>query len=219
MASIFVEILEGNFLRSLALMEAAVRDCPDDLWDTPMWDVPAPGPEDEVRGAGGGIVTGAEARLAAVQRYATPWAIAWHALERFDFMLTGGFVPWEIWPGFEGRTGWTPPPVRSVWDRPYGGLDVTTLAEPWSRDDLVGFTGYCRQRVADTLDGLTDERATTPIGSRGEPYVGRLIDKMGHVIEHGAQIRQFITAAAVTGGDGRRRPTARPGSGAGPRPR
>jgi hypothetical protein len=195
-ASIWVEILESNVDRALGLMEAAVRDCSEELWRTPMWEVPDL-PDSEVRNPAGDLVTDPTARHALVQLYATPWAISWHALERFDFMLTGGFVPWEIWPGFRGRTGWTPPPARSVWHRPYGGLDVTTLSEPWSRLDVLDFAASCRARVAETLEGLTEEQATTRIGRRREPYVARVIDKMGHVIEHGAQIRQFITASGV----------------------
>jgi hypothetical protein len=62
----------------------------------------------------------------------------------------------------------------------------------------VDFIAYCNGRVAETVDELTEERATAPIGQRREPYVARVIDKMGHVIEHGAQIRQFITAAGIT---------------------
>ena len=202
MASVWVEILGSNLNRALDLMEAAVRDCTDELWVAPMWDVPGPHDGDEVRGPGGVLVSDPAARHALVQLYATPWAVAWHALERLDFMLTGGFVPWEVWPGLEGRAGWTPPPARSVWDRPYGGLDVTTLSDPLLRDDLLAFTAYCRERVDETLEDLTDERAVTPIGRRSEPYAARLVDKMGHVIEHGAQIRQFITAAGIIAAEG-----------------
>ena len=198
----WVEILEGNLHRALGLVEAAVRDCTDELWRAPMWEVPDPPPGDEVRGPAGDLVTDAAARRALVQLYATPWAVAWHALERLDFMLTGGFVPWVIWPGFQGRTGWTAPPARSVWDRPYGGLDVTTLSDPWSREDVLDFAAYGKARVTETLEGLTDEQATTPLGRSGERYVARVIDKMGHVIEHGSQIRQFITAAGITAGGG-----------------
>ena len=197
MSSIWVEILEGNLRRALDLMEAAVLDCTDELWTTPMWEVPVPSAEEEVRGPGGDLVTDPFARRALVQSYATPWAVAWHALERLDFMLTGGLVRWEIWPGFAGRSALTPAPARSVWDRPYGGLDVTTLSEPWSRQDVLDFVAYCRQRVAETLEDLTEERAATRIGRRGERYLARVIDKMGHVIEHAAQIRQFITTAGV----------------------
>ena len=199
MTSIWVEVLETNVHRALGLLEAAVRDCTDELWHTPMWAVPDPPHERDVRGPAGDLVTDPGGRHDLVQMYAAPWAISWHALERFDFMLTGGFVPWRIWEGFEGRTGWTPEPVRSVWDRPYGGLDITTLSEPWSRQDVLAFTQYCHERAVETVSGLTDELASARIGRRREPYVARVVEKMGHVIEHGAQIRQFITAAGVTG--------------------
>ena len=197
MTAIWIDSLGRNFQRAFDLMEAAVRDCTDELWQSSMWEVPDNDAAREVRGPAGNLVTDAAERHALLQLYATPWAVAWHALERLDFMFTGGFVPWEIWPGFAGRTGLTPPPVRSVWASPYGGLDITTISEPWSRADLLAFTDYSRQRAVDSLEELTDERAATLQGRRAEPYAARLMDKLGHVIEHGSQIRQFITAAGV----------------------
>jgi hypothetical protein len=172
--SIWGEVLGSAAHRAFDLMAAAVRDCTDELWRAPMWDATQDGDD---------------------PRHATPWAISWHALERLDFMRTVGFEPWEIWPGFEGRTGFTPPPVRSVWEPPYGGLDITTLSEPWSRADILEYVAYCRRRMDDTLANVTDDRATTRIGRSNETYAARLVDKVGHVIEHGSQIRQFITAA------------------------
>ena len=198
MTSIWLESLGRNFDTAFDLMATAVQDCSDELWHASMWAVhDGDDPAREVRDADGCVVTDPAERRALVQLYSTPWAVSWHALERLDFILTAGRVPWEIWPGFAGRTGYTPPPVRSVWEPPYGGLDVTTISEPWSRGDLLAFTDYCRQRVNDSLEGLTDEMLATRLSRRGEPHASRLIDKLGHVIEHGSQIRQFITAASM----------------------
>src|SRR5207247_6929578 len=140
-----VESLGRNFQAALDFMEAAVRDCTDELWQANMWEVP--GQTAEVRGSDGNLVTNPAERHDLVQRNGTPWGVAWHALEILDAKLTGGFVPWgpepEIWPRFGGRTG----------------MDITTLSTPWSRADLLGYTDHCRQRVVDTPEELTDERA------------------------------------------------------------
>jgi hypothetical protein len=62
---------------------------------------------------------------------------------------------------------------------------------------MLGYIGYCRQRVRDTLAGMTDEKAATllPPAHRysGQPHVWIITRAVGHTIEHGSQIRQFIT--------------------------
>jgi hypothetical protein len=110
--------------------------------------------------------------------------VAWHALQVLDANLTGYFAPWEPWPAFGGKAL----------------EDITTLTAPWSQDQLLGYAAYCRQRVVDALNELTDERAAIRIGRRNQAYAARLIGKLGHVIEHGSQICQFITAAGIEPG-------------------
>ena len=177
MTSIWVESLGSNLQAALDLMEAAIRDCTDELWQTNMW--PVPGQACEVRDADGNLVTDPAEQHELVQRNGQPWGVAWHTLNILDANLTAHFVPWEPWPPFGGRTG----------------DDITTLTRPWSRDKLLGYTDYCRQRVVDALKELTDERAATRIGRSGQLYAERVIGKMCHVVEHASQIRQFITAA------------------------
>lgn len=198
MTSIWVDSVGRNFEDAFDLMEAAVRDCTDELWHASMWAVPDPDGGAEVRGPGGDLVTDPAGRHALVQRHSTPWGVAWHALERLDFILTGGFVPWDIWPPLSARlaagTAAALPGVAGV--SGHTGLDILTMSTPWSRADLLAYSDYCRERVVDTLKELTDERAATLVG-RGT-YAWRLIRMALHVVEHGSQIRQFITAAGVT---------------------
>ena len=193
--SIWVESLGRNFEEAFDLLEAAIRDCTDELWQVSMWEVPVENVR-EVRGADGNLISDPAAIRSLVpllQRHSTPWGVAWHALERLDFVLTGGFVPWEIWPPvaerFANGTAAALPPAPGV--AGHTGLDLTTMAQPWSQADLLGYSSYCRGRTAETLTGLTDEKAATRVG-RGT-YAWRLIRMALHLVEHASQIRQFIT--------------------------
>jgi len=45
MASIWLESLGRSFEEALDMLAAAVRNCPDELWETPMWQVRAWDPD------------------------------------------------------------------------------------------------------------------------------------------------------------------------------
>ncbi|MGH7858427.1 MAG: hypothetical protein ACREQY_13970 [Candidatus Binatia bacterium] len=188
MTSIWVESLGRNFEEALDLLAAAVSDCTDELWESSMWEVPADlfGPEPP--GPDGKPVTHPAARRALVQRRSTPWSVAWHALECLDYDLTGEFGPWSPPPPFTGKPHWM----------------MTALPAAWTRSELLGYVEYCRGRVRDTMAGMTDEKAATPLPPShrysGQPHAWIITGAVGHTIEHGSQIRQFITAASVASG-------------------
>ena len=74
-----VASLARNFEDALRLMESAVSDCPDGLWEADLWPEEArtgPGPHGGLHGS-------------------APWFLAYHALSCLDYDLTGGFEPWE----------------------------------------------------------------------------------------------------------------------------
>lgn len=84
----FVESLRANFDEALQLMEAAVGDCPDELWETDLWPDEAPTtPVD-----GGGLEGSA------------PWFLAYHALMVLDYDLAAEFEPWNPPPPFDDNT-------------------------------------------------------------------------------------------------------------------
>jgi hypothetical protein len=189
MTSIWVDCLGRNLGQGFDLLEAAVRDCSNALWETSMWQVPARDSDKELPGPDGTLVTAPAARRALVQRHSTPWSIAWHALEVLDYDLAGEFVPWAPPPPFTGKAHWR---------------DLTTLPSAWSRPQILGYIDLCRQRMRDTLSEMTDAKAATPLPPahryRGQPYAWIVTGLPGHTIEHASQIRQFITAASVVPG-------------------
>ena len=183
MQSIWLESLGRSFDAALDLLAAAVRDCPDALWEAPMWQVPAWDPNLELVSPRGEPVTDPADRLALVQRHATPWAVAWHALECMDYDLTGEFGPWAPPPPFAGHPHW----------------QLTGLSRAWSRPEMIDYVDYCRERVRDTLAGMTDEKASRPLPPahryRGQLHAWIISESVGHIIEHGSQIRQYINDA------------------------
>ena len=174
------------FQRAFDLMEAAVRDCTDELWETSMWRVPAPDPDHELLGPDEQPVADPVQRSALVQRHSTPWGVAWHALEGLDYDLNGESGPWAPPPPFTGHPHWR---------------DLPSLPAAWSRSDVLAYIEYCRHRVRDTLADMTDERAAKLLPPahryRGEPHAWIITGIVGHTTEHASQIRQFITAAGI----------------------
>lgn len=126
---------------------------------------------------------------------------AWPGTPSSDwtFLLTGGFVPWEIWPPLAARlaSGDAAALPAASGATGHTGLDILTMADPWSRDDLLAYLDYCRRRTVDTLQDVTEERAATRRGRR--TYAGRLLQAYDHVVEHASQIRQFLTSGALPG--------------------
>ena len=185
MGSVWLESVGRSLDEALEFLAAAVRDCPDELWRTPMWRVQAWDIVGESRDVGGRLVTDPAQREALVQRWSAPWSVAWHALEVLDYDLAGELDAWAPPPPFAGKPHWQ---------------TFTSLPDPWAQSEIGGYIDYCRQRVRDTLAGMTEEKAATllPPAHRyeGRPYAWIVTSLVGHTTAHATQIRQFITNAS-----------------------
>lgn len=83
-----VQSLTYNFEEALRLMEAALTDCPEELWLTDLWPDEAPtrpGPHGGLHGS-------------------APWFLGYHALSCLDYDLTGEFEPWRPPKPFDDNT-------------------------------------------------------------------------------------------------------------------
>ena len=104
-----------------------------------------------------------------------PWFLGYHALTTLDYHLAGEFEP----------------------------FDDNSYAFPnrrFTKPELLGYAGWCRGRVRQTLDGLTGKMAARPLPI-AHRYHGMLfaviVGSMPlHVVEHASQIRQFPLTAA-----------------------
>jgi hypothetical protein len=182
MTSIWAESVAAALDDALITLALAVGVCEGSVWETSMWQVPAGFPAHPMTGPGGGLVTDPEERLALAQRFSMPWSVAWHALEVLDYYLTGDLEPWAG------------PPAPFA-DHPHW-RDFMSLPRPWQQSEILDYIEHCRQRVRDTFDGLTDERAATPTPAthRGKPYARVLTGLVAHTNEHAAQMLQHVNA-------------------------
>ena len=186
MASIWAQSVAGALDDALITLALAVGVCEDDVWGTSMWEVPDGDPARPLTGPDGVPVTDPSERLELAQRFSTPWSVSWHALEVLDYDLTGELVPWARPPEpFTHHPHWR---------------DFTSLPRPWQQSEILAYIEHCRQRVRDTFDGLTDERAATPLPEThrraGTPYARILAGLVAHTTEHATQILQHLNAVA-----------------------
>jgi hypothetical protein len=84
----FIQSMADNYEHALRLMDAALTDCPDDVWPEDLWPDEAP----TSSGPNGGLHGSA------------PWFLGYHALSCLDYDLTGGFEPWAPPPPFDDHT-------------------------------------------------------------------------------------------------------------------
>jgi hypothetical protein len=187
MASIWVDSLAHSFEQALDMLAAAVRDCPEALWETSMWRVPAPGVDHQFLAPDWSLVTDPAQRDALarrwVERRATPWSVAWHALEVFDYDLNGELGPWSPPPPFAGHPHWR---------------DLASLPSAWSPSEVLGYVDHCRRQMRSALAEMTEEKSARPLPAAhrysGQPHARIITGLLVHTAEHAAQIRQFITA-------------------------
>jgi hypothetical protein len=195
MTSIWAESVAAALDDALITLALAVGVCEGDAWETSMWEVSTadPGvPDQPLVGPDGVLVTEPSARRALQQRFSTPWSISWHALEVLDYDLTAELEPW----------GLPPEPFR---DHPHW-RDHTSLPRPWTQSEILGYVSHCQQRVRETFDGLTDERAATPCMQFRRPgtvYARILTGLVAHTTEHAAQLLQHVHSTGRPEGDPR----------------
>lgn len=109
------------------------------------------------------------------------WYVAYHCLFWLDLYLSGteaGFQP--------------PPPFDLNELDPQGLLPANKI----TRNDLLVYLAYCRQKCLTTIEQLSDEAARRPCEfpwSYGKISFAELqLDNMRHVQEHSAQLNMFL---------------------------
>lgn len=88
MSDVLGKSIEHNFAHALGVLEAAIGDCPDELWEIDLW----PDEASTTRNEYGALVGSA------------PWLLAHHALTILDYDSTGDFEMWVPPTPFDDNT-------------------------------------------------------------------------------------------------------------------
>ncbi len=106
------------------------------------------------------------------------WRLGYHALFWLDLYLTGA------------EEGFTPPAPFDLVEMDPNGVPPRT----YSRQELLDYLAYCRQKCQETLGALTIEQAYRlcrfPWGEL--PFAELQLYNLRHVQEHGSQLRLFL---------------------------
>jgi len=87
-ATALVQSLTRNFEDALLMIQAALTDCPDDLWPVDLW--PEDGPTGPTQHGG--------------LHGSAPWFLGYHALSCLDYDLAGEFEAWAPPEPFDDNT-------------------------------------------------------------------------------------------------------------------
>jgi hypothetical protein len=166
-----------RFAAAIDQLGDALRTCPDELWQSSLW---------EVTGDDAGVDPAGDRQdgdaFRAIQVYSAFWYLGYHALFFLDLYLTGGWEQLEM--------GFAPPAPFSAAEHDAGVLP----ARVYSRGELAAYLAHGRRKCQATIEALTDERARQGCrwGSREVPFLELLLVNLGHVREHGAQLSMFL---------------------------
>ncbi len=158
MGIIAKEMLWRQFAIAIDSFGGALRSCPDDLWEKPLWrDDPsqwvAPG-------------------------FSKFWYLCYHTLFWLDLYLTGA------------EKDFIPPDPFDLVEMQEGEI----LPRVYSKEELIGYFEFCRQRCHDTILDMTMEQANRICRfAWGElPFAELMLYTMRHVEQHAAQLYMFL---------------------------
>lgn len=178
----------SEFESAIDRFARALKDCPDEYWNSSLWVVKRTDPWMWPKNGDG---DGRTEEM--IQVFSSFWLIAYHCLFFLDLYC------WD-----ETGTFATPPEFANGPEDQ--GIDEFGAARfpnvTYSREQLLNYVEYCRRRVRETLANLTDTQRAIRL-SPGHPHAGKTFEQLlgvnlAHVREHGAQLSKFIAGGCVT---------------------
>ena len=171
-----------QFDEAIDALERALRECPDELWETPVWRVlktdPHVWPPPDVEPI-------PERTEESVQALSAFWAVAYHCLWFLDADAS-----------VDRSDHQSPEYARGGPEEQYPAADgaavIPGIPGPvFPRDVLLRFLEHGRAKVRRVLPALTDAELAAPSG-RKKTFAQRLIESLEHVREHGGQLLAFV---------------------------
>ena len=178
MANIWTGGVARKYGSALDEIERDLRMCPDELWEASVWPVQRHHPWVWPIKRAGEKAYGDEAAMAALLPQASAfWNIAYHVIFHVDFYLARGVLK-----------GFKPPKPFQEADHRGNTVPVRT----YTRDELLSYIAYCRERVRDVVLPLTDAQAEEIVPRAGMTFAEFLVRNVAHTQEHASQLSLFL---------------------------
>lgn len=165
-------------------LEAALRDCPDELWAASMWHVPR---TDPWVWPAPGVEPVPERTDESIQQFSAFWVVGYHCLWFLDFYVTADPS------GFESPEYIRGGPEEMAW--PADGA-APFAHRVFSREDLLAYAEHGRRQVRERIESMPEEELAARCSSN-HPHAGKTLRELlqvnlAHVREHGGQMLEFV---------------------------
>ena len=179
------ERMISGFEAAIDQIERALRDCPDEKWESSMWPVPRTDPWVWPKE---GVEPVPERTDESIQRFSAFWCVAYHALWFLDFYGTVDTSNFESPDYIRGGPEELPFPAAD------GAVSVPN--KTWDRDALIRYAAHGRGKIRQTIESVTEAELarTTPSDHprAGETFGEVLNVNLTHIQEHGGQMAAFV---------------------------
>lgn len=164
-------------------LEEALRSCPDEQWTASVWHVPK---TDPWVWPAPGVEPIPERTEESIQQFSAFWAVATHCLWFLDFYVRtdpSGFQSPEYVRGGPEELPWPADGAAPLADRVF------------DRSALLRYAEHGRRQVRERIETMPEEEFEQRC-EPNHPHAGitlrQLLDvNLRHVIEHGAQLKEF----------------------------
>jgi hypothetical protein len=178
------QMLCEQFDRAIDDLEAALRNCPSELWEASIWHVPR---TDAWVWPAAGTEPVPERTDDSIQHFSAFWVVGYHCLWFLDFYVTAdpsGFESPEYVRGGPEEMPWPADGAAPLADRVF------------SKEALLAYADYGRHRVRARIESIPEEEFAARCAAN-HPHAGKtlrqLLDvNLAHVREHGGQMFAFV---------------------------
>jgi len=180
--------LAQDFDEAIDGLEAGLRSCPAELWQTSMWTVPRTDPWVWPKP---GTDPVPERTDEAIQIFSSVANIAYHCLWFLDFYVS-------VEPGFQSPDYMRGGPEEMAWPAD-GAAPIHDWVFP--SDVLLRYLAHGRDNARQRLASVSEAELAAPCPP-GHPHAGKTLSELlqvnlRHVREHGVQIHDFLVGHGV----------------------
>jgi hypothetical protein len=157
----------GVVLPDLAAM---VRECPDGVWEMPMWDV--------TKDQGWGrpkppLLEDGTPDPRGVVAHASVWYTTLHLVYTLDWNFSARAPDWQ-----------PPPPFRK------GDIDAGRLPRTYTRDELLSYITYVQEKVGAAIAAVAADDGA--LAGHGRTSAFWLVSGFGHAMGHFGNLQTFL---------------------------